>query len=153
MTKVWGPHVWTFLHCFCEKLNNNFFNLNKMEIIIFIKTIMFNLPCPLCSNDTIIKFKMVNYKKIKTKDELKMLIFYYHNNVNKKLKKKKANIEILEKYKNYNIYKCYKKFLNVYAKRYKFKLNVYSHTFLGKRNIATRNIIKWWNINHKKCFN
>ena len=25
MTKIWGPHIWNFIHCFCEKINEDFF--------------------------------------------------------------------------------------------------------------------------------
>lgn len=152
MTKVWGPHIWTFLHCFCEKLSYNYFNLNRTEIINFVKTIMFNLPCPMCSNDTRIQFNKVNIEKMKTKEELKMLIFYYHNYVNKKLRKREVDIKILEQYKKYNIYKCYKNFLKVFIKKYNFKLSVYSYSILGSRNKAGVDVVKWWNMNNKKCF-
>ena len=152
MTKVWGPHIWIFLHCFCEKLNENYFNLNKIQIMTFIKTIIFNLPCPMCSNDTKKKFKNVNDKNIKTKEELKMLIFYYHNYVNKKLRKREADIKILEQYKKYNVYNCYKNFIKVFIKKYSFKLNIHSYLLLSSRNRAGANVIKWWNTNYKKCF-
>ena len=83
MKKVWGPNIWLFLHCFCDKINNDFFMKNRNEVFNFIKNIMFNLPCPICSSYTRLKFKKVNFSRIKTKEDLKLLMFYYHNDVNK----------------------------------------------------------------------
>lgn len=146
MTKIWGPHIWKFLHCFCEKINNIFFINNKTSVFVFLRNILFNLPCPICSNDTRIQFKKVNIDIIKNKEDLKNLLFYYHNNVNKKLKKRVKKRIYLKTYESYNIDKCYNNFRIVFFKKYKFKLNVYSSMLLNKNNI--NNDIKiWWRKN------
>tara|TARA_A100001011_G_C13630710_1_gene563826 strand:- start:32 stop:490 length:459 start_codon:yes stop_codon:yes gene_type:complete len=152
MKKVWGPNIWLFLHCFCDKINNDYFIKNRTEVFNFIKNIMFNLPCPICSSYTRLKFKKVNFSRIKTKEDLKLLMFYYHNDVNKKLKKNQKSVDILNTYKKYSIYKCYKNFLKHFNKKYKTRLTVYSQTYYINNNTEKLNVIKWWNNNYKLCF-
>ena len=151
MTKTWGPHIWNFLHCFCEKINEAFFINNKNMIFVFLNNILFNLPCPICSNDSRIQFGKVNINIIKTKEDLKNLIFYYHNYVNKKLKKNVKGINILNVYKNYNIHKCYNNFRLVYFKKYNFKLNIYSRMLINKDK--EQNYVKNWWYKYRKNFN
>lgn len=150
MTKIWGPHIWNFLHCFCEKINETFFINNKNMIFVFLNNILFNLPCPICSNDSRMQFGKVNINIIKTKEDLKNLLFYYHNYVNKKLKKKEKGINILNVYKNYNIHKCYNNFRLVYFKKYTFKLNIYSKMLINKDK-EQYYVKKWWH-NYRKTF-
>jgi len=146
MTKVWGPHIWNFLHCFCEKINENFFINNKHSVFSFIKNILYNLPCPICSNDSRIQFSKVNIGIIKTKKDLKNLMFYYHNYVNNKLGKGNRSIEILNVYKNYNIHKCYNNFKLVFYKKYSFKLSIYSTMFRNKDK-NHNSVRQWWYVN------
>lgn len=148
MTKIWGPHIWNFLHCFCEKIDEQFFINNKKSVFVFIKNILFNLPCPICSSDSRIQFQKVNIDIIKTKEELKNLLFYYHNYVNKKLKKKEKSKNVLNVYRGYNIQKCYKNFQLVYFKKYTFKLNIYS-TMLKNKNNEQNSVKQWWYKNRR----
>jgi len=150
MTKIWGPHIWNFIHCFCEKISNNFFIKNRNSIFVFLESIVFNLPCPICSVDSRRMFKKINYNNIKKKKDLKELYFYYHNYVNKKLKKKRVDISILNIYIKYNLNKCFVNFYKVFLQTYKKRLNIYSYTLSLERNIAKKNVIKWWNKNKNK---
>jgi len=148
MTKIWGPHIWNFLHCFCEKIKEEFFISNKESVFIFLNNILFNLPCPICSHDSRLQFGKVNINIIKTKNDLKNLLFYYHNYVNNKLRKKKKNINCLNVYKKYNIHKCYKNFQLVFFKKYSFRLNVYSK-MLNNKNKEQNDVKIWWYKNKK----
>lgn len=151
MTKIWGPHIWNFIHCFCEKINEDFFIKNKISVFIFLKNILFNLPCPICSSDSRIQFQKININIIKTKNDLKKLLFYYHNYVNNKLKKRVVNINCLNAYKGYNIHKCYKNFELVFLKKYSFKLNIYSSMLVNKKYEQMK--VKLWWYKYYKNFN
>ena len=152
MTKLWGPNIWNFLHCFCEKIDNNFFINNKMSVFMFLNNILFNLPCPICSADSRAQFSKVNYNSITNKENLKKLLFYYHNYVNKKLRKKQKPISYLNVYKKYNIDKCYHNFKIVFFKKYSFKLNIYSKMLFNKNN-EQNNVRLWWYRNRNNFIN
>lgn len=104
MTTIWGPHVWNFLHIFCEKVNSNKFYEKKKDIFDIIQNICANLPCPECSSDALSLLN--NYpliSNVKSKEDLKMYIYHFHNKVNEKLTKESYIIEDLEKYKAGNL--------------------------------------------------
>lgn len=104
MTTIWGPHVWNFLHIFCEKVNSNKFYKKKEDIFDIIQNICENLPCPECSSDA--KNLLNSYpliSNVKNKEDLKMYIYHFHNKINEKLIKENYIIEGLEKYKAGNL--------------------------------------------------
>lgn len=104
MTTLWGPHVWNFLHIFCEKIKNEEFLSKKDKIYSVIHSICVNLPCPECSEDAtnlLNSFSLQN--NVKNKTDLKMYLYHFHNKINAKLNKDKYNLESLERYSTGNI--------------------------------------------------
>jgi hypothetical protein len=81
---TWGAPTWTLLHTIPEKLNTDTFIKHKDNIIRLIVTICSNLPCPTCSQHASEYMKRVNFIAIKTSDDLKKMLFIFHNSVNER---------------------------------------------------------------------
>tara|TARA_B100000900_G_scaffold414467_1_gene441186 strand:+ start:3168 stop:3629 length:462 start_codon:yes stop_codon:yes gene_type:complete len=84
---TWGNSVWYIFHSLAYKINESHFNEVKDDFIYIIKTVCSNLPCPECSNDAMNELNKVQFNNIKSKEELKLLLFNFHNHINKKLNK------------------------------------------------------------------
>ena len=81
---LWGEPFWFLFHTMAEKVKDELFPKVCDELLNLIYTICTNLPCPDCSNHATQYLNGINFKKIKTKLELKELLFSFHNMVNKK---------------------------------------------------------------------
>ena len=102
--EVWGPYIWTVLHCLSLRIKDEYFEKEHKTIIGFISEICDNLPCPNCASHAIFTLRRMNFTKIRTKDELINVLFNLHNEVNRRLKKEKFEKSSLEEtYKKYNL--------------------------------------------------
>jgi len=105
MTKLWGPIVWSFFHVFAQQINEDFFIKNKSSCLSLLENICYTLPCPICSDHAKTFLKNYNFKYIKTKNELILFFYKFHNSVNLRLKKPIFNFIDLEIYKRGKILK------------------------------------------------
>jgi len=80
----WGAPTWYLFHTLAEKVKENSFPLIRKELLDIIFTICTNLPCPDCANHATRFMQGVNYDTIVTKQDLKELLFRFHNSVNSK---------------------------------------------------------------------
>lgn len=80
----WGEPTWFFLHCLAEKVKEEVFPSIRVELLNLIYTICANLPCPDCANHASEYLKGINYKMIQSKEQLKNILFSFHNTVNAK---------------------------------------------------------------------
>lgn len=97
----WGEPTWFFLHTLAEKAKPENFTRIKYDLIRLIYTICTNLPCPDCSNHAKIYLDSINLNEINSKDDLKNMLFVFHNVVNKRKGHPIFTIEELnEKYSN-----------------------------------------------------
>jgi hypothetical protein len=81
---LWGKPTWYLLHTMAEKINESRFNEIRLEFLNIIYTICTNLPCPTCSEHAKQYLSKGAFLTIRTKDELKLLLFNFHNTVNSK---------------------------------------------------------------------
>ena len=81
---TWGAPTWALLHTIPAKITNDKFVKHKDDIIRLIVTICSNLPCPTCSQHASEYMKKVNFLAIKTSDDLKKMLFVFHNSVNER---------------------------------------------------------------------
>lgn len=81
---AWGKPTWTFLHILPEKINDANFGIIKDSIIRLIVTICNNLPCPTCSDHAKQYMNKINFNAIKTRDDLRKMLYIFHNEVNKR---------------------------------------------------------------------
>jgi hypothetical protein len=80
----WGPSIWFFFHTLAEKVKEEEFLSIRGDIINNILLICKNLPCPNCASHATDYMSKINFNVIRTKDDLKTLLFTFHNSVNQK---------------------------------------------------------------------
>jgi hypothetical protein len=79
----WGAPTWFLLHTLSVKIKENEFQRIRTELLNNIYGICVNLPCPDCSNHAKTYLDNVNFNTIQTKAHLIMLLYKFHNDVNK----------------------------------------------------------------------
>tara|TARA_B110000977_G_C11004987_1_gene465355 strand:+ start:204 stop:686 length:483 start_codon:yes stop_codon:yes gene_type:complete len=95
---IWGNNIWYLFHTLAYQITETDFKQLKPELIYIVKTISSNLPCPECSSDATILLNKINFDNINSKEEFKLLLFNFHNHINKKLGKpvfEKSELDIL----------------------------------------------------------
>jgi hypothetical protein len=80
----WGEPTWFLFHTIAEKVKAEYFSLVRTELLNNIFIICKNLPCPMCASHATQYLNGVNFNTIRTKDDLKLMLFHFHNAVNAK---------------------------------------------------------------------
>ena len=80
----WGEPTWALFHVLAEKVKEEEFQNIRVELLEVIYTICSNLPCPDCANHASMYLNDIRYKNIQTKEQLKNMLWTFHNVVNKK---------------------------------------------------------------------
>ena len=145
---VWGPYIWTFLHCFTMRIKEEYFEEEKKNIIDNIFKICNSLPCPLCAIDATEYLKKHNFKLIKTKNHLITIIFNLHNHVNNKLKQKEFEYTDLEK--TYNIYNFQKLIIGYINLSNNINYNERMMLYTMKRKEFLKNLLDYFKENIHK---
>lgn len=79
---IWGPAIWFLFHTLAEKVKEESFSSIRIELLNNIYSICVNLPCPMCSTHAKEFMDKINFNTIRTKEDLKHMLFQFHNNVN-----------------------------------------------------------------------
>jgi hypothetical protein len=79
---TWGKPTWYFFHTMAEKVKDEEFANVRKDILDIIYSICVNLPCPECATHAQHYLEKINLNTIQTKDDLKMMLFVFHNYVN-----------------------------------------------------------------------
>jgi len=80
----WGRPIWTFFHLLAHKVKDSDFAVIRLELLNTIFSICTVLPCPVCSEHAKRYLQTINFNNIRTKQELKVMICNFHNEVNKR---------------------------------------------------------------------
>lgn len=114
---VWGPITWKLLHTMVIQINDkiNIVQLNELKHIIL--RILHNLPCPYCTSHALAYIQTSNYKNISTISDLRMFVFQFHNNVNKRLNKPLLTYEEHLQLYNISINVVGTNFIEIYSTR------------------------------------
>lgn len=80
----WGKPTWYLLHTLAEKVMDEKFDVIRVSLLNTLYTICCNLPCPECAVHAKTYLDGINFNAIKSKTELKQMLFQFHNVVNKK---------------------------------------------------------------------
>lgn len=83
--EVWGPITWTFLHTLAAKVKAESFPAMRGELCELVRTTCQNIPCPLCQEHADAYMARVYWDKIITKNDLALMLWEFHNTVNKRL--------------------------------------------------------------------
>jgi hypothetical protein len=136
----WGAPTWTFLHTMAEMINEEYFPTIRNEMFAVIVQICTNLPCPICSNHAREYLSKINVGSIQTKQDMKHMLFVFHNTVNARKSFETFPVSGLDKYKTGD----FKAIANNFMTFYQVKTSQ-SHLFALEMNRqqAIRNIKKW----------
>jgi len=81
---LWGPPFWFFFHTLAEKVNPDLFYANRDAIFNIVREICHNLPCPTCASHAKQYINNINFNAIRTKQDFAMMLYEFHNSVNKR---------------------------------------------------------------------
>jgi hypothetical protein len=81
---LWGEPIWFLFHTLAHKVKDSSFLKVKSELLNIIFLICTNLPCPDCANHATRYLQGINFDAILTKNQLKDMLFNFHNSVNMK---------------------------------------------------------------------
>jgi hypothetical protein len=143
----WGNPTWNFIHTFVEKINVSDFHQHKQTIIDYIFKICSVLPCPECSGHAIDFLRTIRFENVSKKDDLIEIMFVFHNQVNKNLKKSEFPKNSLSKYSEQNIIGVLNTFKDAYTKKVAPQLMSQSH---GRKTII--NHLKKYIDNNKDAY-
>ncbi len=79
---VWGEPTWFFLHTIAHKVKDESFNNIRLDLLKHIYNVCCNLPCPTCSQHAKRYLDSINFNAIITKEQLKQMLYVFHNSVN-----------------------------------------------------------------------
>lgn len=137
----WGAPTWTLFHSMPEKITQENFIKNKDSIIRLIVTICNNLPCPSCSSHAKQYMNKVNFIAIKTTDDLKKMLFLFHNSVNERKGYAQYSYDNLdEKYDNLDFNQVLNNFM------FHFQKKIYASNLIAQQMYRQKQvlIVKQW---------
>ena len=143
----WGEITWIFLHTIAEKIKEEGYHNERSQLLELIKRVCSNLPCPECKQHAVQYMKRVNVTYIARKIDLKILLFNFHNEVNRRLKKEIPDQIILERYKQVDMVETCKKFVRI------FSIPVYNNRLMMdnlNRNFFMKDLLKYLENNMQK---
>jgi len=80
----WGQPTWFLFHALAQKVRVEHFQQVRKELLDIIYTVCTNLPCPDCASHATKYINAINFNKIQTKEQLKDMLFIFHNTVNER---------------------------------------------------------------------
>tara|TARA_Y100000389_G_scaffold201229_1_gene243382 strand:- start:3772 stop:4398 length:627 start_codon:yes stop_codon:yes gene_type:complete len=145
-TMLWGEPVWFLLHTLVEKVNESTFPHIRSSFIQFIIRICGNLPCPECANHATQYMQGINFQAITTKMQLKVLLWEFHNTVNRKKGFAIYPFEKMDIYERANVNNIVNNFIHHFEKK-TYSMRLGTHNF--HRGMAITNVRKWLSTNMK----
>jgi hypothetical protein len=145
---LWGQPTWFLFHTLAEKVKEEHFDKTKNDLFSFIKQICDNLPCPDCAQHATKYINGVNFQAILNKEQLKVMLFNFHNEVNIQKKYDSYDYADIVKYKTavtINIVSNF--FYHFNKKSYNVKLDISGY----QRSKLLKNIRIWMEENYY-CF-
>lgn len=120
--EVWGPAVWTLFHTLTEKIDEGAYQVVSPHLFHMIVRICRLLPCPDCASDASIFLAKIKPSDVKTKTQLKELMYLFHNRVNVKKRKNLYNYGNINVYKRANLVNVVNNFTSKYQTKGNMKL-------------------------------
>jgi len=139
----WGNPTWVFLHTIAAKIHKEHFSKNKELLIDIVKSICYNLPCPECSKHAIEFLNTVHFQNITKKEDLIEILYVFHNQVNKNLRKAEFREEKLEVYNSKDITET----LIIFLKSYNMRLPSALMNLSFRRNEVSKKVKEYFSKN------
>lgn len=137
---LWGEPTWFLLHTLAEKVNESVFMNIRKSFFQLIWRICGNLPCPDCANHATAHLQGINFDAITTKEQLKRMLWEFHNTVNRKKGYPIYPFEKLDVYGRANVNNIIQNFLHFFEKK-TYSMRVGTNSF--HRGMAIVNIRNW----------
>ena len=145
----WGEPTWFFLHTLAEKVKAEQFQYIRGTLLQNIYLICTNLPCPDCSNHAKTYLDSINFNRIRTKQELKEVLFVFHNSLNiKKGYSIFTREELNDKYNKAVLVNIYNNFMISFLDKHKSLRMIANDLFRSR--IAVN--VKDWFLNNISYF-
>lgn len=142
----WGPDIWNYIHTYTVLIKNDLFYTNKDKICSHLYAIATQLPCPLCSDHAIKYLNKHKLKNIKSKQDLVMLFFNFHNEVNRRKNKPLYQHNKLEKYKLNDINHVANNYIKTWLQGMNSRHLSYNNNFTNKLHFKYFKKWYWENI-------
>jgi hypothetical protein len=141
----WGKPTWFLFHTLAHKIREEDFPRLKNELLNIINIICINLPCPMCASHATKYMENINFNTIQTKEQLKDMLFVFHNTVNSRKNYPLFTKEELNaKYQTANLLRIIQNFM------YHFRDNSKNLKLISNemyRNMALKQVTTWLNKN------
>ena len=99
----WGEPFWNLFHVLAEHIKESEFSRLRAGLLNLIYLICSNLPCPDCTNHAVHYLNGINFNTIRNKEDLKIMMFNFHNAVNARKGYPIYPIDKMDKYKMANV--------------------------------------------------
>jgi len=142
MAKQWGQPTWIFFHTFIEQIDDDFYSSNHIEILKIIKNICSVLPCPYCKEHAVQYMRKIRPQNVKTREQMRIMLYNFHNRVNIRLNKPLFSQQELTKYRNIDFIRVIKWFESVMLKNYTLNRAFNEHMFRKRTIKSTVDFIK-----------
>ena len=139
----WGRPTWRFFHVIAHKIKPEHFKQARKEMLDAIYSICSTLPCPVCSEHAKQYLNAINFNTIQTKEDLKDMLYNFHNAVN--IRKNYAPFsreELDASYDKFNTIEVAREFLFYYKDRHR-SIKLVADDLIRSR--ISVNIQKWFN--------
>jgi len=103
---------------FAEKIHPQFYRQNVIPCFNIIQKICHNLPCPDCRYHATSYINGITPRDVSTKEDLKFVLFTFHNDVNRRLGKPIFTWDQLDIYKRARKMQIYNLFVNTFGGGY-----------------------------------
>jgi hypothetical protein len=147
--KEWGNATWYLFHTLSCKIKDEHFDELKDDLLNICSRICANLPCPDCSEHATTVMKNLNRKNIKTKKDLQMFFFDFHNSVNRRTKKSIYTEDDMCKYRNAITKNIVFNFISTMSKKY-HNIRLLTNSF--HRDTTMNDFKKWISHNCSKFY-
>ncbi len=143
----WGRPTWRFFHVIAHKIKPEYFKQTRKEMLDIIYSICCTLPCPVCSEHAKQYMNGINFNTIQTKEDLKDMLFNFHNAVNVRKNYAPFSREELDAtYGQFNTIAVAREFIFHYKDRHRSMKLVADDLMRSKISV---NIQNWFNGVHK----
>ena len=142
----WAGPTWLFLHTLAEKVDESRFSEVRVGLLNTIYTVCTLLPCPICATHAKKFLDGVNFDTILKKEDLKRLLFEFHNSVSKEKNLPIFNYENMKIYETAVTIKVIQNFMFFFSKK-SGSIRLISDDLHRTRTIVTMKA--WFNENIK----
>jgi len=146
----WGEPTWFLFHTLSYKIKDEKFDSFKNDLLNKINTICMNLPCPDCAAHATKYMNGINFGAIQTKEQLKRMLFQFHNEVNSKKGKPIFSYDDFdEKYSNAVTRRIIENFMHHFQDKH-FSIRMIANDFHRTRLVT---LLKEWFLQNINMFN